>query len=165
MVWNSAAARVAPLSAAVTPLAAKEARRADTLAILADRACEAAATSAEAGGMPGLAQPVQPRVLNLAHCPGRDVPPGAVCIGDHWYRAGYRLPRSKWRNPFKIDKPAKQRDGTRAEVIAKYRAWICDQPDLMAALPELCQRDLACWCAPEACHGDVLLELANRAGC
>jgi hypothetical protein len=30
----------------------------------------------------------------------------------------------------------------RAEVIAKYRAWLSDQPDLMAALPELRNRDL-----------------------
>ena len=38
------------------------------------------------------------------------------------------------------------RDGTRAEVIAKHRAWLCDQPDLMAALPdELRGRDLYCW--------------------
>jgi Domain of unknown function (DUF4326) len=46
-------------------------------------------------------------------------------------------------------------------VIAKYRQWLCDQPDLLAQLPELRGRDLVCWCAPEACHGDVLLELAN----
>jgi len=31
----------------------------------------------------------------------------------------------------------------------------------MAALPELRGQDLVCWCAPEACHGDILLELAN----
>jgi hypothetical protein len=31
----------------------------------------------------------------------------------------------------------------------------------MAALPELRGKDLACWCAPERCHGQVLLELAN----
>jgi hypothetical protein len=30
-------------------------------------------------------------------------------------------------------------------VIAKYRAWICDQLDLMAALPELDGRDLRKW--------------------
>jgi hypothetical protein len=33
---------------------------------------------------------------------------------------------------------------------------------LMQALPELRGRDLVCWCAPCACHGDVLIELANR---
>jgi hypothetical protein len=47
-------------------------------------------------------------------------------------------------------------------VIAKHRAWLCDQPDLMAALPELRRRNLYCWCAPLPCHGDVLLKLANE---
>jgi hypothetical protein len=34
----------------------------------------------------------------------------------------------------------------------------------MAALDELRGKDLACWCTPLACHGDVLLRLANAAG-
>ena len=53
------------------------------------------------------------------------------------------------------------RDGTREEVIAKYRAWLVQQPELMATLPELQGKDLACWCAPEPCHAEVLGELAN----
>ena len=64
---------------------------------------------------------------------------------------------SKWGNPFVIG-----RDGSRADVIAKYRAWIVAQPALMNALDELRGRDLVCWCAPLACHGDVLIDLANR---
>ncbi len=64
---------------------------------------------------------------------------------------------SKWGNPFVIG-----RDGSRDEVIAKYRAWIVRQPALMAALPELRSRNLLCWCSPESCHADVLIELANR---
>ena len=63
---------------------------------------------------------------------------------------------TKWGNPFVIG-----RDGTREEVIAKYRAWIVEQPELMAALPELRRKVLACYCAPLPCHGDVLVELAN----
>ena len=39
---------------------------------------------------------------------------------------------SKWGNPFVIG-----RDGSRDEVIPKYRAWIVRQPALMAALHEL----------------------------
>jgi hypothetical protein len=31
----------------------------------------------------------------------------------------------------------------------------------MAAVPKLRGRDLVCWCAPLACHGDVLIRLAN----
>jgi len=67
-----------------------------------------------------------------------------------------RLLRSKWANPFKIG-----RDGTRAEVISKYCDHLLSAPELMAALPELRGKDLACWCSPEPCHGEVLLELAN----
>src|SRR4051794_26242749 len=32
----------------------------------------------------------------------------------------------------------------------------------LEALPELRGKDLVCWCAPENCHGDVLLDLANK---
>ena len=64
---------------------------------------------------------------------------------------------SKWGNPYRIGI-----DGTREEVIAKYQAWLIHQPKLMAALSELRGKVLGCWCAPEACHGDVLAMLANR---
>lgn len=62
----------------------------------------------------------------------------------------------KWGNPFQIG-----RDGTREEVIRKYREWIMTQPELLAALPELRGKVLGCWCKPAACHGDVLKELAE----
>jgi hypothetical protein len=32
----------------------------------------------------------------------------------------------------------------------------------MAALPELRGKDLVCWCAPLACHGDLILRLAGE---
>ena len=53
------------------------------------------------------------------------------------------------------------RDGTRAEVIAIFRDYLLSRPELMAALPELRGKDPACWCSPEPCHDEVLLELAN----
>jgi hypothetical protein len=62
----------------------------------------------------------------------------------------------KWGNPFVIGK-----DGTREEVIEKYRAWLLSREDLMGSLPELQGKTLGCWCKPEACHGDVLAELAD----
>ena len=71
--------------------------------------------------------------------------------------AGLHRAAQQVGNPFVIG-----RDGSRADVIAKYRAWIVAQPDLMGALEELRGRDLVCWCAPLACHGDVLADLANR---
>ncbi len=66
---------------------------------------------------------------------------------------------SKWGNPFAIGK-----DGTRSEVIDKYRTWIVTQPHLMASLPELKGKILGCWCAPQPCHGDVLSQLATEEG-
>ena len=64
---------------------------------------------------------------------------------------------SKWGNPFVIG-----RDGTRDEVIAKYGNWLLAKPDLLAQIGELRDRHLVCWCAPDPCHGDVLVALANR---
>jgi len=63
---------------------------------------------------------------------------------------------SKWGNPFEIPQ-----DGNRETVIRKFREWLPKQPELMAALPELKGKTLGCWCAPQACHGEILLELAN----
>jgi len=64
---------------------------------------------------------------------------------------------SKWGNPFVIGK-----DGNREQVIAKFEEWILGQPQLLADLHEIKGKDLVCWCAPEACHGDVLARLANN---
>ena len=64
---------------------------------------------------------------------------------------------SDWGNPFEIGK-----DGTRAEVIAKYKAYILAKPELLARLPELKGKRLGCWCYPKHCHGDVLVELIDK---
>lgn len=74
------------------------------------------------------------------------VPAGAVYIGRG----------SKWGNPFVIG-----RDGDRATVIAKYERYLRSRHDLLRALDELRGKDLVCFCAPLACHGDLLLQLAN----
>jgi len=51
----------------------------------------------------------------------------------------------------------------RAQVIARYEHWLMEQPELVAALPELAGKTLGCWCAPRPCHGDVLAQLARDA--
>ena len=63
---------------------------------------------------------------------------------------------TKWGNPFRLES-----EGQRAQVIADYEKWLDTQPELLAALPELRGKVLACWCAPKACHADVLLRRAN----
>lgn len=74
--------------------------------------------------------------------------------------------QSKWANPFKIGK-----DGTRAQVIEKYRDYLLSRQDLMDALPELRGKRLGCWCVQspvselrqeQQCHGEVLLELLSK---
>lgn len=64
---------------------------------------------------------------------------------------------SKWGNPFTIG-----RDGTREQVIETYRLWLMRGNPLLHDIHELKGKTLACWCAPKACHADVLLDLANR---
>ncbi len=62
-------------------------------------------------------------------------------------------------NPFTI--PI---DGSREEVIAKYRrmithednAWLLDKMK-----KELKDKIIACWCKPQACHCDVIAELID----
>jgi hypothetical protein len=46
-------------------------------------------------------------------------------------------------------------------VIALYERWLLENEALMAALGELRGLVLGCWCAPQPCHGDVLVRLAN----
>ena len=69
---------------------------------------------------------------------------------------------TKWGNPFVIG-----RDGDRARVIEKYRVWLWREIRAgRIGLDELAALDgkrLACWCAPEPCHGDVLAEAARWA--
>jgi hypothetical protein len=63
---------------------------------------------------------------------------------------------SKWGNPFVIGK-----DGSRDEVIEKFRIWGKARKMDEQARQELKGKVLGCWCSPQACHGDVLAEWAN----
>jgi len=76
-----------------------------------------------------------------------------------------RLAASKWANPFKIGP-----DGTRDEVITRYRAYLLERPDLLADVGSLQGERLGCWCAPPGgvtaadplvCHGQVLAALTE----
>lgn len=96
--------------------------------------------------------PTDPRVVHV-----RDKVPGAVYIGRAMPRQ--RLTGSPFANPYKIGGADAL---TREMAIAHFRAWLLGQPALVErAKRELRGKVLACWCAPEACHGDVLLEVAN----
>jgi hypothetical protein len=64
---------------------------------------------------------------------------------------------SKWGNPFTIGV-----HGTREDVIEKYKVFISKNTTLKNSIHELRGKTLGCWCAPNPCHGDVLMELANE---
>jgi len=65
---------------------------------------------------------------------------------------------TRWGNPFILGT-----DGDRnrvCDLFRAYAAWrLTIQPDWLAPLKD---RDLACWCAPERCHAETLMELANQ---
>lgn len=82
-----------------------------------------------------------PRVLNRSHF--NRPPPNSVFIGL----------KSIYSNPFIIGI-----DGTREEVIARFEREIIPTLDLRP----LRGKNLVCFCAPKACHGDVLLAHANK---
>ena len=62
---------------------------------------------------------------------------------------------SRWGNDFVVG-----RDGTREEVIEKFRRE--KLPALRPFLPELVDKVLGCYCKPKACHGDILANAANE---
>ena len=99
------------------------------------------------------------KIINIKGSSHLKLSEGMVYVG----RRARGLPESPLANPFKIGP-----DGTREEVIAKYRAWLegaiqrADIPAI-AELERLYEiaRDtgrltLACWCHPQPCHADVI---------
>jgi hypothetical protein len=70
-------------------------------------------------------------------------------------KRGTKLEKSKWHNPYVVGK-----DGTRDECLEKFERYLKASP-LMAELPGIKGKTLACHCAPKTCHADVLLRLAN----
>lgn len=75
---------------------------------------------------------------------------------------GKRYPSesSIFANPYKIGK-----DGTREEVIAKYKRYMMKKINddksktLKKELLALKDKNLGCWCYPDMCHGNVLIDL------
>ena|SRR3990167_921870 len=71
-----------------------------------------------------------------------------------------------WGNPFPIRLSAlhdfAEYEGSREWSLSEYRKYIQTRPDLLTRLPELKGKILGCWCKPNnACHGDILAELAD----
>lgn len=72
---------------------------------------------------------------------------------------------TKWGNPFThlaTKNSNLVKCATREEAVDEYRVYLLgSRRDLLIQLPELCGKQLGCWCHPELCHGDVLVELID----
>lgn len=74
---------------------------------------------------------------------------------------GARFPPkdSIWCNPFTI------KQYTRGQAISLYKTYIVEKikkEHLEDELKKLKGKTLGCWCCPEKCHGNVLLELIKN---
>ena len=69
---------------------------------------------------------------------------------------------SKWGNPIRL-----RHEGERIRAVSRYRTDLIDRLRTgrvtRAELAEIYGRPLVCWCAPLACHGHVLLAIAEWA--
>ena len=101
---------------------------------------------------------IRPKYKNLADwCSDKD----NVYIGRKGvvFIDGQRYPKkdSIWANPFRIRKD--DPDHSREKVLDLYRDYIYRSPELLSQLHTLQGKTLGCWCHPEPCHGDIILEL------
>lgn len=76
-----------------------------------------------------------------------------------------RFPKeaSIWANPFKVGN--KEGQYTREEAIRLYEVHVrklIQDPEKKAELMKLKGKNLGCWCAPEPCHGNILLKLIQE---
>jgi hypothetical protein len=73
----------------------------------------------------------------------------------------YPKKSSIFANPFKIGK-----DGNREEVIEKYKIYMKENieknKDLQNELLLLKGKNLGCWCHPQLCHGNILLDMIDE---
>lgn len=71
-----------------------------------------------------------------------------------------------WGNPYthirSATTEAKYFVQSREEAVEAFREYLLADAELTGLVKlHLKGKDLICWCAPAACHADVLLEIAN----
>lgn len=62
---------------------------------------------------------------------------------------------SKWQNPFPVKKYGLDKS---LELFEEY----IRKSNVYNDLSELDNKELGCWCAPNKCHGDILIKLRNE---
>jgi hypothetical protein len=75
--------------------------------------------------------------------------------------------QTDWGNPYVLEE-----DGDRVEVLESYGLYLNRKWGLQGRFDELRGKVLGCWCYPDACHGNILIEQlegvtndAERVGC
>ncbi len=94
-------------------------------------------------------------VVKIKRQGGKIVQNCDVYIGRKCTLGGWNLEESKWSNPFNI------KNSTRTKCIQQYYNHILDNQNLLNDIPSLQGKVLGCWCKPEPCHGDVLVNLVT----
>lgn len=97
-------------------------------------------------------------VMNIRGLKNFQDGPDQIYIGRQNFSSGYKLQQSKWHNPFKLE----DFNNNRIVVLEAYKRYILSRSDLLDSLHELKGKKLYCWCKPELCHGDILVELVNQ---
>jgi len=79
-------------------------------------------------------------------------PSNYLYIGRRFTMGKWNLSESIWANPYRVKEYG---DAT----LSLYHNYILSNPSLLQLLPTLRGKVLACWCHPNACHGDILVAL------
>ena len=71
---------------------------------------------------------------------------------------------SIWGNPYVVAKDNNYKPNTYTldQSLTMYRQYVESTPELIARLHELKGKTLGCWCKPNRCHGDILVELVEK---
>jgi Domain of unknown function (DUF4326) len=84
--------------------------------------------------------------------------PNVIYIGcSQWWGRDRKLEGHPLGNPWARYMKRLGRD----EVVRRYREHLLSHPDLIQIAVDLVHsgKTMGCWCAPEPCHADVILEI------
>lgn len=86
---------------------------------------------------------------------------GRIFIGSGDQKRIFHYPSSPWHNPYKVG----PKGYSLGDALALYRdhleALLTD-PAVKEEFLQLSGKTLGCWCCPQACHGDIIIQLLNK---